>query len=106
MRARIHRGAAEVGGSCVELESEGERLVLDLGRPLWARAEAEVPLPAIRGLLGDGVQSLAGVVITHGHPDHHGLVEGISTEVPVYIGEAAARILNDAAFFTGADLRL
>ena len=31
MRARIHRGAAEVGGNCVELEAGGERLVLDVG---------------------------------------------------------------------------
>lgn len=106
MRARIHRGAAEVGGSCVELESEGERLVLDLGRPLWVEADDEVQLPAIRGLLGDGGRGLAGVVITHGHPDHYGLIEGISAEVPVYIGEAAARILNEAAFFTGVESRL
>jgi ribonuclease J len=106
MRARIHRGAAEVGGSCVELESENERLVLDLGRPLWAEADDEVPLPAITGLLGDDGRGLAGVVITHGHPDHYGLIEGISPEVPVYVGEAAARILNEAAFFTRADSRL
>jgi ribonuclease J len=60
MSARIHRGAAEVGGSCVELESEGERLVLDLGRPLWAKADDEVTLPAIPGLLGDLGRRLAG----------------------------------------------
>ena len=34
MRARIHRGAHEIGGSCVELEADGCRLVLDVGRPL------------------------------------------------------------------------
>ena len=106
MRARIHRGAAEVGGSCVELESGDERLVLDLGRPLWAEAGDEVSLPAIPGLRGDGDGGLVGVVITHGHPDHFGLIEGISPDVPVYIGEAAARILDDAAFFTGLESRL
>lgn len=106
MRARTHRGAAEVGGSCVELECRGERLVLDLGRPLWADADDEVPLPTIPGLLGDGGQRLAGVVVTHGHPDHYGLIERISPEVPIYIGEAAARILDAAGFFTGAESRL
>jgi Cft2 family RNA processing exonuclease len=34
MQVRIHRGAAEIGGSCVELESGGARLVLDIGLPL------------------------------------------------------------------------
>lgn len=32
MRVRIHRGAGEIGGSCVELESAGARLVLDVGK--------------------------------------------------------------------------
>lgn len=100
MRARIHRGATEVGGSCVELEAGGERLVLDLGRPLWADADQELPLPDIPGLLAGRDPNLAGVVITHGHPDHYGLLDRISPNVPVYIGDSAARILNEAAFFT------
>lgn len=29
MRVRIHRGAHEIGGSCVEAEEGGERAVLD-----------------------------------------------------------------------------
>ena len=36
MRARIHRGANEVGGNCVELEHDGDRLVLHLGCRLTA----------------------------------------------------------------------
>jgi len=34
VKACIHRGAHEIGGSLVELESDGERLVLDAGLPL------------------------------------------------------------------------
>lgn len=31
----IHRGAKQIGGSCVELQaSSGERILLDLGMPL------------------------------------------------------------------------
>lgn len=100
VRARIHRGATEVGGSCVELEAGGERLVLDLGRPLWADADQELPRPDIPGLLAGRDPNLAGVVITHGHPDHYGLLDRTSPNVPVYIGDSAARILNEAAFFT------
>jgi ribonuclease J len=36
MRVRIHRGAQEVGGNCIEVESAGARIVLDVGRPLDA----------------------------------------------------------------------
>jgi len=30
----IHRGAEEIGGSCVELESQGARILIDFGLPL------------------------------------------------------------------------
>jgi ribonuclease J len=101
MRACIHGGAAEIGGSCVELEASGHRLVLDLGRPLWSELGEDVPLPQIPGLLDTNDSTLEGVLISHGHPDHYGLVNQINPGVPIYIGEAAARILNEAAFFTG-----
>jgi ribonuclease J len=97
-RACIHRGARQIGGSCVELECRGERLVLDLGRPLDAEPDDDVALPSISGLEGSD-DSLRGVVITHGHPDHYGLVGAIAPSVPVYIGEAAARVLREASFF-------
>jgi ribonuclease J len=49
MNLCIHRGAKEIGGSCVELEAEGQRLLLDLGLPLDAELE-ETPLPDVSGL--------------------------------------------------------
>jgi ribonuclease J len=59
---RIHRGAAQVGGSCVELERDGKRILLDLGMPLDA-AEGEIPLPDVPGLrVGD--PNLLGVVVS------------------------------------------
>lgn len=107
MRARIHRGASEVGGSCIELEAGGQRLVLDIGLPLSASDPDQVSLPNIAGLLG-GDASLRGVVLSHAHPDHYGLVERVGADVPICAGRATARILREAAFFTrsGADLRL
>ncbi len=33
----IHRGTREIGGTCVELESSGQRILLDLGLPLNAK---------------------------------------------------------------------
>ena len=98
-QVRIHRGAAQVGGTCIELESKGQRLLLDLGMPLDAE-EGEVPLPSVPGLHG-GDPSLLGVVVSHLHGDHSGLVPYASPQVPLAMGPAAARILREAEFFTG-----
>ena len=100
MRARIHRGAAEIGGTCVELEADGRRLVLDVGWPITAVEGEDVALPGVAGL-ADGLDpSLLGVVISHPHADHYGLLPKVGTSVPVYIGEPASRILREAAFFS------
>ena len=34
MQCIVHRGTSEIGGSCVELRSQGKGLVLDIGTPL------------------------------------------------------------------------
>jgi ribonuclease J len=31
MRLRIHRGANEIGGNCVEIDARGHSILLDLG---------------------------------------------------------------------------
>lgn len=103
MRVRIHRGAEEVGGNCVEVEAQGKRIVLDIGRPLWAEEGQEIPLPILDGLQ-EHSDSLLGVLLSHPHQDHYGLIEQVSSEVPLYMGEAAHRILSEAAFFTNAGL--
>lgn len=101
MRVRIHRGAREVGGSCVEVEAEGWRVVLDVGLPLEPAPDAAPKLPAVPGLSSpDGRTAL---FVTHGHPDHHGLVPLVHGDVPLFMGAAAQRILAEAAFFTGAE---
>lgn len=105
MRARIHRGAEEIGGNCVELEAGGARLLLDLGLPLDQPDDVPAPLPPVPGLDGED-PSLLGLVISHPHPDHYGLAARISPRVPVFVGEAAHRILGEAAFFTRAGLAL
>ena len=97
MRCRIHRGCHEIGGNCIEIESQGKRIVLDIGLPL--KDEATVSLPDISGLTSPD-DSLLGIFISHPHPDHYGLLERITEPVPVFMGEAARRIIEVSAFFT------
>jgi len=106
MRIRILRGAHEIGGSCVELETLGSRLILDVGKPLWADWGEVVPLPQVPGLADSSDPSLAGVVISHPHLDHYGLVDQVSSRVPLYIGREAAALLKAAEFFSAAGIEL
>jgi ribonuclease J len=97
INCRIHRGCHEIGGNCIELEFDGKRIVLDIGLPLSAEGDAE--LPDISGLARHD-DSLLAVIISHPHPDHYGLIDQISADVPIYIGGAARRILEVGATFT------
>jgi ribonuclease J len=83
MRVRIHRGAHEIGGSCLEVEAAGSRIVLDVGRPLAAGADDATPLPPVAGFAKDDT-SLVGVLISHAHQDHWGLAELVPSTVPIY----------------------
>jgi len=50
MRVCIHRGTKQIGGTCVEIEASGSRIIVDLGLPLDA-VEADLALvPQISGL--------------------------------------------------------
>lgn len=104
MKACIHRGSKEIGGTCVEIESQGKRIVLDIGLPLDADP-ADVPLPPVPGFERlDG--SLLGVVISHPHMDHYGLAHKLPAGTPILIGQAAQRILQAASFFVPGEVRM
>lgn len=96
MEVCIHHGAHEIGGSCVEVRAGGERIVLDVGRPLHADPDEDTPLLPI---CDGGVEPLA-VLITHGHQDHWGLIDQVDADVPVFMGAATEQILREASFWT------
>lgn len=106
MRVRIHRGAREIGGTCVELEAADERIVLDLGLPLDAASSEDAVLPSIPGLGTPKDGSLLGVVLSHPHQDHFGLIAKADPSVGVYAGKVATAILDAATFFSPSGLRL
>lgn len=98
MRIRIHRGTREIGGTCIELESAGSRILLDLGLPLNASDLASTPLPEVDGLRGED-PSLLAIVLSHGHRDHWGLVPKVGGRIPLVMGKATERIIRAAADF-------
>lgn len=95
MQLRIHHGAAEIGGNCIELLSGTSRLLLDLGLPLQSGHHG---LPPVSGL-AEPDSDFLGVVLSHPHLDHYGLLPLALPTVPVWLGEGAARLLEAAAPF-------
>jgi ribonuclease J len=105
MKVCIHRGAKEIGGTCVEIESQDKRLVLDVGLPLDTPDPDSIDLHPVKGF-DKPDESLLGVVISHPHQDHYGLAHRLPEETQFFIGEAAERILSAAALFSPASLKL
>lgn len=97
MKLCIHRGTKEIGGSCIELEQDGGRVLLDLGLPLDIEFEDAV-LPAVSGLQEQD-PSLLGIVLSHGHRDHWGLLPKLEAEIDVYVGRKTLSIMRAAAPF-------
>ena len=97
MRIKIHRGTQEIGGTCIELECRGARILLDLGLPLDGDPLDKTCHPQIERLAGDS--NLLGLVLSHGHVDHWGLAHLAAPSLPVYLGAATHRVLCAAAPF-------
>ena len=91
MKFKIHRGTHEIGGSCVEVWTANTRILLDFGMPLVNREGSEFDfskfknltsdeliecgvLPDIKGLYNDTDKLIDGVIISHAHQDHYGLL--------------------------------
>lgn len=68
--------------------------MLDLGLPLEEEDGAFALMPAIRGLQTGESADLLGVVLSHSHPDHYGLIERVHPAVPLYMGGATEAILR------------
>ncbi|MBA3326881.1 MAG: hypothetical protein H0T43_01080 [Solirubrobacterales bacterium] len=96
---RIHRGTHEVGGTCIELAADGERIVLDAGMPMTPPRRCSDLLPDVPGLWAEGDGSLRGLFISHPHPDHYGLADLVDDDVPIFMGPRAQAVLRESSFF-------
>ena len=105
MRLRIHRGTAEIGGNCIEVEAQGKAILLDLGMPLSGNLTPSESLPPVRGLSDGANPSLIGIVISHPHYDHYGLVEHAHPSIPVHMGMEAEKLLRASAAFSSFGLQ-
>jgi len=99
MQIRIHHGASEIGGNCIELKSGNQFILLDIGMPLTADDINKVQLPDVEGLAKYDNPNFLGIVISHPHQDHYGLLSKVDKNIPVYIGKQAHALIEAANNF-------
>ncbi len=116
----ILRGHNQIGGSCVELQSEKTNILIDLGLSLDSNI-FDIPLPAdittvqgeelvknsefidIAGIYvwDDRTNKIDAVVISHSHPDHWGIVQWLKPEIQIWFSEISLKMINKSAELLG-----
>jgi ribonuclease J len=86
----VHRGTQQIGGNCIEIATGDHRILLDVGRPLDAPNDATGLLPTTVDIKAQ----IDGVLISHPHQDHYGLLEETPRDWPVFCGEATKRLIQ------------
>ncbi|GAA4173490.1 MBL fold metallo-hydrolase [Gryllotalpicola koreensis] len=85
---------------CYVLRGDGESVIVDPG---WDSAEGFDALTAGLAEIGVGFDELSGILITHVHPDHHGLTHFVTAAAPsAWIGMSEVEADSLAAHQTSA----
>lgn len=120
---KIHHGTKEIGGSCVEVWTDKTRIVIDFGMPLVDKCGKDFDfstykslgveelirqkiLPDIKGLYSDADCPVDGIVISHAHLDHYGLISYISNTRKFHMGEATHKLIDLSSLFTPNKLKI
>jgi len=109
MIAVIYRGTREIGGTLIELRGTNTRLLLDTGYPLFLNGNpigdevAKLPpdellklgvLPPIDGLYQWDKPGFDGIIISHAHIDHYGLLKYAHPDIPVYLSAGTKTLIE------------
>jgi ribonuclease J len=111
----VHRGSNEIGGNCVEIATAESRLILDVGMPLSEMMDDSASrrrkpdrndlirrgvIKRIPGLFSAG-PNVDGILLSHAHGDHFGLIEYTRPEILVYLSRGASKMLMSGSLFAG-----
>ena len=117
MKLIIHRGAKEIGGSCVEIQTDKTRIIVDFGMPLVDTNKEQFDakkltgksvnelieekiLPDVEGLYNDQERKIDALIISHAHADHYGFLSYINSDIPVYMSRGSKELIELSGLFT------
>ena len=117
MQIIIHRGTKEIGGSCVEVKTNKTRVLIDFGIPLIGEQKKPFDsktligktvddlkklkiLPNIKGLYNTENKAIDGILISHSHMDHYGLLSYVHPDIPIYMSRGAKELIEISNIFT------
>ena len=114
----IHRGTKEIGGSAIELKSENQRILLDIGKPLVFGGEpfnsrelnatgqelvSKRILPNIKGLYSWDKKGFDAVIVSHAHLDHYGFANFVNPQIPLYVSKGTRKLIEISQRFIGVE---
>lgn len=123
MHFKIHRGTQEIGGSCVELWTEQTRILIDFGMPLVEEDGSEFDynnyknltteeliekgiLHDIDGIYKTDNELIDGIILSHSHKDHYGLINHLHPDLPVYLSKPTADLIEINNIFTPSNVEI
>lgn len=92
MEIIIHRGTHQIGGCATEVRTQNTRILIDFGAELPDAAGYLPPDDLKISGLNCGTPDFDGVLLTHYHGDHLGLIAQIPNSIPIYLGRNAIAI--------------
>jgi ribonuclease J len=122
MKLTIHRGANEIGGSCVEVVTQNTRILLDFGMPLGNGLGGEFDehalddksiddliekkiLYPIKGLYKNTTPQIDAILISHSHKDHYGFLQYAHPAIPIYMSAGAQKLIDVLNIFVKKERR-
>ncbi len=119
MQIVVHRGASTIGGSCIEINHKGARIIFDLGLPLMDEQGKEIDsklsknpsienkiLPNVKGLYSFDKPNIDAVILSHAHLDHSGLMDYMHKDIPVYLNNDIKVGIEVGNIFYKDDMKL
>lgn len=90
MEIIIHRGTHQIGGCSVEIKTKFTRIFIDFGAELEEKNPNNLDIEG----LTFGENNCDGVLFTHYHGDHIGLINKINKGIPIFMGSLTKEILS------------